>query len=69
MFGMRYGSIPDGYDKSMTHLEYDEAQSLKLPSLIYLLDESHPIGAGRAAVVGSSSEATGSPDAATGIAS
>lgn len=45
VFGMRYGSIPDGYDKSMTHLEYDEAQNLDLPSLIYLLDESHPIPA------------------------
>ncbi len=43
VFGMRYGSVPDGYDKSMTHLEYDEAQSLKLPSLIYILDDNHPI--------------------------
>lgn len=42
---MRYGSVPDGYDKSMTHLEYDEAQKLELPSLIYILDESHPIPA------------------------
>ena len=45
VFGMRYGSIPDGYDKSMTHLEYDEAQGLELPSLIHLLDENHPIPA------------------------
>jgi hypothetical protein len=45
IFGMRYGSVPDGYDKSMTHLEYDEAQSLNLPSLIYILDDSHPIPA------------------------
>ena len=36
---MRYGSIPDGYDQSMTHLEYDEAQRLELPSLIYIIDE------------------------------
>jgi hypothetical protein len=35
IFGMRYGSVPDGYDKSMTHIEYDEAQRLSLPSLIY----------------------------------
>jgi hypothetical protein len=40
---MRYGSVPEGYDKSMTHLEYDEAQRLNLPSLIYLLDDGHPI--------------------------
>lgn len=45
VFGMRYGSVPEGYDKSMTHLEYDEAQKLGLPSLIYILDDSHPIPA------------------------
>jgi Domain of unknown function (DUF4062) len=43
VFGMRYGSIPDGYEKSMTNIEYDEAQRLGLPSLIYLLNETHPI--------------------------
>lgn len=44
VFGMRYGSIPPGYSKSMTHLEYDEAQYIKLPSLIYIIDEeSQPI--------------------------
>jgi len=32
IFGMRYGSIPDDSDRSMTHLEYDEAQHLELPS-------------------------------------
>lgn len=41
IFGMRYGSIPDGYERSMTHLEYDEAQRAQLPSLIYLIDEKH----------------------------
>ena len=41
IFGMRYGTIPDGYDKSMTHLEYDEAQKASLPSLIYLIDEDN----------------------------
>jgi hypothetical protein len=45
VFGMRYGSIPDGYEKSMTHLEYDEAQRVGLPSLIYLIDENHSIPA------------------------
>lgn len=39
IFGMRYGSIPEDYDKSMTHLEYDEAQRSSLPSLIYIMDE------------------------------
>jgi hypothetical protein len=41
IFGMRYGSIPDGNDRSMTHLEYDEAQRLELPSLIYMIDEDN----------------------------
>ena len=41
LFGMRYGSIPDGYDRSMTQLEYDEAQRLSLPSLIYVIDEEN----------------------------
>jgi hypothetical protein len=38
---MRYGSIPDGYQRSMIHLEYDEAQRLELPSLIYIIDEEN----------------------------
>lgn len=39
IFGMRYGSVPDGDGRSMTHLEYDEAQRCHLPSLIYILDD------------------------------
>jgi hypothetical protein len=45
VFGMRYGTIPEGHDKSMTHIEYDEAQKVGLPSLIYILNENHPIPA------------------------
>jgi len=43
IFGMRYGSIPDGQELSMTHLEYKEAQDNKMPSLIYIIDENQPI--------------------------
>ena len=44
IFGMRYGSIDPVSGKSLTHLEYEEAQSLRLPSLIYLIDEDiHPV--------------------------
>ena len=39
IFGMRYGSIREGQKKSMIHLEYEEAQYLRIPSLIYLIDE------------------------------
>lgn len=41
LFGMRYGSIPDGQERSMTHIEYDEAQLLFLPSLVYVIDEEN----------------------------
>jgi hypothetical protein len=36
---MRYGSIDPQTGKSFTHLEYEEAQRLGLPTLMYLLDE------------------------------
>jgi len=39
VFAMRYGSLDPEFGKSFTHLEYEEAQRLKLPSLIYLMDE------------------------------
>lgn len=39
IFAMRYGSIDGESGKSLTQLEYEEAQRLRLPSLIYLLDE------------------------------
>jgi hypothetical protein len=39
IFAMRYGSVDPGTGKSITQLEYEEAQRLSLPSLIYLLNE------------------------------
>lgn len=39
IFAMRYGSLDPATGQSLTHLEYDEAQRIGLPSLIYLLDE------------------------------
>ena len=39
IFAMRYGSIDGESGKSLTQLEYEEAQRLRLPCLIYLLDE------------------------------
>ena len=39
IFSMRYGSLDEKSGKSMTHLEYEEAQKLGLPTLIYLIDE------------------------------
>ncbi len=39
IFAMRYGSVDEKSGKSLTHLEYEEAQRIGLPSLIYLLNE------------------------------
>src|SRR5579864_7123511 len=44
IFAMRYGFVDNESGKSMTQLEYEEAQTLRLPSLIYLIDEdAHPV--------------------------
>ncbi len=42
IFAWRYGSIPKGHDKSITHLEYEEARKKGIPCLIFLLDENAP---------------------------
>lgn len=39
IFAMRYGSVDLATGKSLTQLEYEEAQRISLPSLIYLIDE------------------------------
>lgn len=39
IFAMRYGSVDPLSGKSMTQLEYEEAQAIRLPSLIYVMDE------------------------------
>jgi len=39
IFAMRYGFVDPETGKSLTQLEYEEAQTVRLPSLIYLLDE------------------------------
>jgi len=44
IFAMRYGFIDPETGKSLTQLEYEEAQSVRLPSLIYIIDEeTHPV--------------------------
>jgi hypothetical protein len=39
IFAWRYGFIPNGYDKSITHLEYETAKKAGIPRLIFLLDQ------------------------------
>lgn len=42
--GMRYGSIDPASGKSLSQLEYEEAVALRLPCLLYLIDEDrHPV--------------------------
>ena len=44
IFGMRYGYVDPESGKSLTQLEYEEAQAIRLPSLVYLIDEdSHSV--------------------------
>ena len=42
IFAWRYGHVPDGYDKSMTELEYREALKTGKECLIFLLHEDEP---------------------------
>jgi hypothetical protein len=39
IFAMRYGFVDPHSSKSLTQLEYEEAQALHLPSLIYIINE------------------------------
>ena len=43
IIGMRYGSVEEDSGKSFTELEYNEAVKNRIPVLIYILDENHPI--------------------------
>jgi len=40
IFGVRYGTLDPSSGKSLTQLEYEEAKAMRLPSLIYLIDEN-----------------------------
>ena len=39
----RYGTVPPGYDTSITEMEYDEAVRLKKPCLIFCIDKKHVV--------------------------
>jgi formylglycine-generating enzyme required for sulfatase activity len=39
IFALRYGSSPPGYDKSITHLEYETAKKAGISPLMFLLDQ------------------------------
>jgi len=39
LFAWKYGFVPDGYDLSITNLEYQKAIEKKIPTFIFILDE------------------------------
>jgi hypothetical protein len=43
VFAYRYGYVPDGYDISITEMEYNRAVELKKPRLIFFAHKDHPI--------------------------
>lgn len=43
IIGMRYGSIYEDKGLSYSQLEYEEAVKCHIPTLIYIIDENHPI--------------------------
>lgn len=42
VYAHRYGFVPDGYDKSISELEYRAAADASIPRFIYLVDDNHP---------------------------
>jgi tetratricopeptide (TPR) repeat protein len=43
IYAYRYGTIPTGYDISVTEMEYNRAGDRGIPRLIFIVDKAHPI--------------------------
>jgi len=43
IFAFRYGYIPDGHDISITEMEYNRAVERKIPRLLFLMHDDHPV--------------------------
>ena len=43
IIAMRYGSVHEEFDLSYSELEYTEAIKNNVPTLVYILDDNHPI--------------------------
>ncbi|HMK80449.1 MAG TPA: DUF4062 domain-containing protein [Xanthobacteraceae bacterium] len=43
IFAYRYGYVPDGHDISITEMEYDRADELDKPRLIFFIHEDHQV--------------------------
>ncbi len=46
VFAFRYGYVPKGYDVSITEMEYNRAVERKIPRLIFLMHDDHPVKPG-----------------------
>lgn len=46
ILGHRYGHVPKGKTKSITHYEYERATRRGIPRLIFVMHEDHPVRAG-----------------------
>jgi hypothetical protein len=45
LFAFRYGHVPEGQKLSITEMEYNRAVARKIPRLIYLMHDDHPLHA------------------------
>jgi hypothetical protein len=43
LFAYRYGTIPTGFDRSITEMEYDRAIELNKPRLVFFIHKEHPV--------------------------
>jgi len=43
VFASRYGYVPDGYDISITEMEYNRAVERDKPRLVFFMHEDHPV--------------------------
>ena len=43
IYAFRYGTIPKGYDISVTEMEYNRSGERGIPRLIFIMDKAHPI--------------------------
>jgi hypothetical protein len=43
LFAYHYGTIPTGFDRSITEMEYDHAIKLNKPRLVFFIHKEHPV--------------------------
>jgi len=43
IYAWRYGHVPEGHDISITEMEFNRAVERKIPILVFLIDDEHPL--------------------------